>query len=867
MFPVLTHPQYLWGVVEPSHSPQMVAQVNRTPWPLIALLIVGAGCGGGTDGTSVAPPTAPTPTPPTAPTPTPPPAPEPPGVPSSLRVSASGEDFVEWTWNAVEGADGYDVQFSLDKMFDSADEIIGRTADQTSYRRQPLPAGSTAFLRVRSASGSGDGRLTSDWSAHVSGMTPAPPPPAIEVTPVGRGISVTSENQILLELMSEDLAPANPLDLAGRTLMFTPDGRGGYSREVRALDWDEEADDAERMREPVEVELEHFRFPFAGREWDSFFYTRPGLISFGEPIPSDAHWPKRFGTMPQLFDLFAITPTISALYKNYLGGNVYVSNLPDRMIVAFFVYDQAFLVYGQRPKETFDFQIVLHSDGRIALNYGPEPQNPDEAFGDGIAGVFPGIAETGLLGSVPDRVDASVPAHLDLVETALYAAAKPDIVLVEFTTRGPIRPIPNQEIFYMVAIDDWDFVAGVALQPDGSRTARWDAAWPAYDRDVDDNRIGLLFDSGEFSGHSTSVRAFARSRNQLTGSWGPRHGEHSAVISFPEVADPAPIDLSQPDPRPSAAQYEVFRYPMIRDGSEGVGHVSCRIIEVLGDHFDLFAFNSEFRVDQQQAGPGHGFAGFYAGNIQAEVTGIGIEGTDTTPCESRLKNSWGYPVWMKVDSVADERHTKLPGQTPYDHGLTIFAHEMGHTWLAHAQYMKDGERRLMTAGGGSHWAFELHAPAPFPWWGTENGSVMGGSYWRENSDGTFTPTRGWSTKGGGFSWLDLYLMGLATPNEVPDMFVLHNVKQVGERWDGPYTAEKKEIVTMEQVLAAMGPRNPPPERAPKVFNIGFVYFLLPGQEPDPELLREHVRYRDRMVEHWRHVTGGRGQLSTELPGR
>ena len=156
MFPVLTHPQYLWGVVELPHSPQMAAQVNRMPWPLIALLIVGAGCGGGPDGTPVAPPTAPTPTPP--------PAPE-----------------------------------------------------------------------------------------------PAPPPdPPIEITPVGRGISVTAENQILLELMSEDVVSANPLDLAGRTLMFTPAG-GGYSREVRALDWEEEADDAERMLGPAEVELEHFR--------------------------------------------------------------------------------------------------------------------------------------------------------------------------------------------------------------------------------------------------------------------------------------------------------------------------------------------------------------------------------------------------------------------------------------------------------------------------------------------------------------------------------------------------------------------------------------------------------------------------------
>ncbi len=621
MFPVLTHEQYLWGVVELPNSQQMAAQVNRMPWPLIALLIVGAGCGGGPDGTSVAPPTAPAPTPP--------PAPE-----------------------------------------------------------------------------------------------PAPPPdPPIEITPVGRGISVTSENQILLELMSEDVVSANPLDLAGRTLMFTPAG-GGYSREVRALDW-EEADDAERMLGPAEVELEHFRFPFAGREWDSFFYTRPGLISFGKPIPSDGAWPKRFGTMPQLFDLFVITPTISALYKPGLRGNVRVSNLPDRMIVTFFAYDPAFFVYGRGP-QSFGFQIVLHSDGRIALNYGPPPQDPDEAFGDGIVGVF----------TIPEGAD-----------------------------------------------------------------------------------------------------------------------------------DLAPIDLSRPNPRPSTAQYEVFRYPMIRDGSEGVADVSCRIIRVLGDEFDFMAFNSQFRVDQQEPGPAHGFAGYYWGNIRAEVEGIGVREDDTTtPCESRLKNTWGYPLWIKARTVVHERHPEFPGQTPYDWAMTYFAHEIGHTWLAYAYYLKNGERRSLRDGRSGHWNPGLHAPAPFPRWGTENGSVMGGAYWRENSDGTFTPTSGWSTQGGGFSWLDLYLMGLATPDEVPDMFVLHNLEQVGEERDGPYTGEK-EIVSMEQVLAAMGPRNPPPERSRKVFNTGFVYFLLPGQEPDPELLREHARYRDRAVEQWRHVTGGRGQLSTELPGR
>ena len=109
---------------------------------------------------------------------TPPPPPEPPAVPSGLQVSASGNDFVEWSWSAVAGADGYEVQFSTNEMFDNA-ETIGRTADETSYRRQPLPAGTTAFVRVRSYSGTGEDRLESEWSTHVTGMTDQPMPPAI----------------------------------------------------------------------------------------------------------------------------------------------------------------------------------------------------------------------------------------------------------------------------------------------------------------------------------------------------------------------------------------------------------------------------------------------------------------------------------------------------------------------------------------------------------------------------------------------------------------------------------------------------------------------------------------------------------------
>ncbi len=120
-------------------------------------------CGG--DGST---PTTPAPAPPPAPQP----APEPPAVPTGLTIADSGAGFIEWAWDAVEGVSGYDVQFTTNRAFTDEAEIIPRTAEQTSYRREDLMAGSSGYLRVRSAAGTGDERVTSDWSASVGTIAP-----------------------------------------------------------------------------------------------------------------------------------------------------------------------------------------------------------------------------------------------------------------------------------------------------------------------------------------------------------------------------------------------------------------------------------------------------------------------------------------------------------------------------------------------------------------------------------------------------------------------------------------------------------------------------------------------------------------------
>ena len=109
------------------------------------------------------------------------------------------------------------------------------------------------------------------------------------------------------------------------------------------------------------------------------------------------------------------------------------------------------------------------------------------------------------------------------------------------------------------------------------------------------------------------------------------------------------------------------------------------------------------------------------------------------------------------------------------------------------------------------------------------------------------------------------MMGLAEADEVPDMFILRNLRPVTEGDSrGPHTGEK-EVVSIEQVIAAEGRRRPPAVRAQKDFNAGFIYLLEPGRKATSGMLRLHAEYRDKVIEHWHHVTGRRSRMTTVVP--
>ena len=201
-------------------------------WALLLTLLLGAGMMLSACGDEEVPsPTTPAPTPPPPPAPAPEPAPEPepepepapeaPAEPVGLRISDSGEDFIEWSWSAVDGVSGYDVHYSENEAFTDEDETIARTAEQISYRRENLEADTSHYVRVRSAAGTGDGRVTSGWSTHVTGMTAAatPPPPPAPVAPAApTNLEVSDSGEDFIEWTWEQVAGA-----AGYLAQFSTD--------------------------------------------------------------------------------------------------------------------------------------------------------------------------------------------------------------------------------------------------------------------------------------------------------------------------------------------------------------------------------------------------------------------------------------------------------------------------------------------------------------------------------------------------------------------------------------------------------------------------------------------------------------------
>ena len=138
-----------------------------------------------------------------------------PPAPTNLRLKNRGSDFIEWEWDAVEGADGYESEFSSNGTdFEAPQSHRGKSA--TTRKVSNLDAETGGYLRVRSYTGSGTGADTvrGDWSA-TDKQTTDEPPPAVPLS-VPTDLEVTQRSDDSITLAWDDVDDAEKYEVEQR---------------------------------------------------------------------------------------------------------------------------------------------------------------------------------------------------------------------------------------------------------------------------------------------------------------------------------------------------------------------------------------------------------------------------------------------------------------------------------------------------------------------------------------------------------------------------------------------------------------------------------------------------------------------------
>jgi hypothetical protein len=706
------------------------------------------------------------------------------------------------------------------------------------------------------------------------------------------GTVSTQGNLIVMELDDAALGKANLFDLVGYTLRFTPEG-SRYRVEKEALQWD--SDFGSELAH-ADVALHQFTFPFSGQRWNSFRVGRTGSIRFGEPEttsnapsgpPSDGGVSiGRFDPLGEAAgDLIDSAPAICVFFKPRTSGPHYVKELSDRVVVTWDLTEP----YGNIQDFTWfktvnRFQAVLHRDGSIDMSY------KELAAKDAIVGVYPVLNGTEKpLARLSAEPHPTLAEHLDL--RAIKLAVVDGILLrVTFETRGPVLAENDSTIdglTYRVFFDAHppsvanvnSFQSAVSWTIRGfarrGRSPRYVAFGPGAFRKVKTAGNSITLQGtlpAELRGVeqcSVSAEVSARENHESVSRLSPQTvrltGIHEPEVHF--------SSLTRKD-GPFPVLYESFHYLSLPRPQD----LSCSVIKALGDKFDFLAYYSDFRIDNQEAGtPSDGPK---AGN----VLGTGEDQHDLGAYCTEGRFQWEYvqPVYVGSNQMQERPPEGAPllGDhditfyirqlqesspdhkiRPYNYAMSQLGHEMGHRWSAFVSAKVNGETIQL---GPVHWDRGLQARVAFPYQRPVEASAMGGGVWQDNFDGTFTQLDyDYYVPATGYSYLDLYLMGLISPAEVPDFFILRNMALARKDANGhPIFKADRTKLTVNDVIAAEGPRVPDVDHSQRQFNTGIVLVVEHGHIPSHDLTERADAIRQRWIEYWDTTTGQRASMTT-----
>ncbi len=266
--------------------------------------------------------------------------------------------------------------------------------------------------------------------------------------------------------------------------------------------------------------------------------------------------------------------------------------------------------------------------------------------------------------------------------------------------------------------------------------------------------------------------------------------------------------------------------------------------------------------------------------VRNDVRGINRSLTDDTAAygsAGRLQSVLMFSNFMRRPSNPAQRIT---GDN--NTALSLMAHEFAHRFGAFVRVDADpGPGVQITTDllgrGNAHWCFFHDSRSAFAFAASNppGMSSLEGNRWTQNFNGTWTN----SGSTDGYSPLDLYLMGLLAPEEVPPFFVLQNVTypdggpsatcssspiSVPSQIPRTLGATRRDF-TLDDVIRVEGPRIPDVAASQKAFRQALTVVARRGRFPSPEEVSRIQLLRTEWEPYFAAATGGRASVDTSRP--
>ncbi len=253
---------------------------------------------------------------------------------------------------------------------------------------------------------------------------------------------------------------------------------------------------------------------------------------------------------------------------------------------------------------------------------------------------------------------------------------------------------------------------------------------------------------------------------------------------------------------------------------------------------DAVAVYETFRTDLDF------FAAAYAYPGNPGVAGIGPMSSPALP---------RFPTLLQMNIAPP------PGTAGH---VTTLLHEFGHRWLFYSSYREGSNDKTDLNPDSFHPAQWVDTRAAFNVETGNDCSVMGGAVFTATGGNAFAiaPRAAY-----GYSFLELYLMGLAGKNEVQPVTWLANTSPpLGTSyWPSPaiksVTGTKHEVA-VEQVVTSSGERVPTYPTAQNRFKVAFVLLRDPMYPELGSAVEGVASSRTMMIRDFRLATGSRGEI-------